>query len=154
MLRHAVVFFALLMFSSNAFPTTTLPTVKVVGFRVSGWVTLYEGSGCDVFFSVPSRTEPLPGEVSLPPEDSDIMELLCSGDSTTRETAVWMAYRTVMQARYSARLVQLLADDKNNQGREFMVVFNNGSVGKYYRSDSGFFDSHGMFETAAPDCEA
>ncbi len=59
-------FVVLALCSQDAFPTT-LPTVTVVGYRVSGWAVLCEGSGCNAYFT-PSTSEPLPGEASLPPE--------------------------------------------------------------------------------------
>lgn len=150
MLRHAVVFFGLLMSSSSGFSAVPQPAMEVVGFKVSGWVTLCEGSGCNAYIR-PSASEPLPGEASLPPEDPGAasVEMVCSGDVITRETQVWLAYRAIMLVRYGARAAR---EDINNIHREFLILFSNGSVGRYQRSDSEFRSSHGMDEIEAPNC--
>ncbi len=75
--------------------------------------------------------------------------MVCSGDVITRETQVWLAYIAIMRARYGMRAA---TKDVDNIGRELLVLFSNGSIGRYQRSDSGFGGSHGMFEIEAPSC--
>lgn len=155
MLRHAVVFFALLMFSPNAFPTTTLPTVKVVGFRVSGWVTLCEGAGCNDYFFTPSHSEPLPGEATLPEDDPRVsIELVCSHDKTTREDAVWDAYKRMMNAYHTNPFDMRNADGEIQSSLiPITVRFSNGSVGTYIRTGEPYSSqTGGLVETQAPNC--
>lgn len=62
---------------------------------------------------------------------------------------MWLAYRAIMLVRYGARAAR---EDINNIHREFLILFSNGSVGRYQRSDSEFRSSHGMDEIEAPNC--
>lgn len=147
-------FVVLALCSQDALPTT-LPTVTVVGYRVSGWTTLCEGSGCNAYFT-PSTSEPLPGEASLPPEDDRIgIEQVCSPDKSTRENAAWSAYKRMMWEKYGN-----IIDVKNNDAEirdnsiPVTILFSNGSVGQYLRSAWAQFseETGGLVETQAPNC--
>ncbi|MBB5014503.1 hypothetical protein [Rehaibacterium terrae] len=153
MLRRTLFFVVLALCSQDALPTT-LPTVTVVGYRVSGWTTLCEGSGCNAYIR-PSTSEPLPGEASLPPEDDRIgIEQVCSPDKSTRENAAWDAYKRMMSAYYS-NAYDLRNNDAEIQSNLIPIImnFSNGSVGSYLRTTAQYTSATGgLIEIQAPNC--
>ena len=74
------------------------------------------------------------------------------GDANTREGAVWVAYRAALIARHGGSVLAAMVADSNNSRQTLTIVFSNCSIGEYTRSDSGFRDSHGFWETKSPSC--
>jgi hypothetical protein len=153
MIRVVIAVLLFLAVSSDAIAQTTLPTVTVTGMRINR-TTLCEGDACRDFFNTPHVAQPPPGyydELSdVEPTEPDRPE--CSGDETSRESAVWVAYKAAMLARFGTNLIGMLLADKENWGETLTIVFSNGSTGQYTRSDSALNGSHGFFEIKAPNC--